>query len=302
MAKKLKPDPTEELARQQKIKKLGIIAMFSDDALMDRLVLKGGNALDLIHQVSARASVNIDLSMDSDFTAGELSEVKKRMENALQATFRPEGLEVFDVRLDERPPKITADLVDFWGGYGIEFKLIESNRYKEFENDIEALRRNAIPLGQGTKFSIEISKHEYTIGKAEVDFDGYSVFVYTPEMIACEKLRAICQQMNEYSSVVKRKRPGTARARDFIDIERVISACSIDLATEENRVLLASVFAAKRVKLWLLRNVAAYREFHRQNYNAVAAAIKPGVKLKEFDFYVDFVISLIKRLEPLGDE
>jgi hypothetical protein len=34
----------------------------------------------------------------------------------------------------------------------------------------------------------------------------------------------------------------------------------------------------------------------------VAATVKAGVILKEFDFYVDFVLNLIKQLEPLGDE
>jgi predicted nucleotidyltransferase component of viral defense system len=50
-----------------RIKELVVIAMFSDDELMDRLVLKGGNALDIIHQVSVRASIDVDFSMSDDF-------------------------------------------------------------------------------------------------------------------------------------------------------------------------------------------------------------------------------------------
>src|SRR5262249_24515335 len=153
-----------------------------------------GNALDLVHQISARASVDIDLSMEGDFAPHEVPDLNKRIERALKDTFRPEGFEVFDVKLEIRPPTLTVDLQDFWGGYGVEFKLIESDRYKELGEDIDALRRNAVPLGQGTKFSIEISKYEYTAGKVQFDLDGYAVFVYTPEMIVCEKLRAICQQ------------------------------------------------------------------------------------------------------------
>ena len=57
--------------------------MFSDNILMERFVLKGGNALDLIHQVSVRASVDIDLSMDRDFTAEELLGLSRRIENLL---------------------------------------------------------------------------------------------------------------------------------------------------------------------------------------------------------------------------
>jgi Nucleotidyl transferase AbiEii toxin, Type IV TA system len=204
--------------------------------------------------------------------------------------------------LEQRPPELTADLGDFWGGYCVEFKLIELDLYEELKENVEALRRNAVQLGQRSVFSIDISKHEYTAGKTQVDLDGFAVFVYTPEMILCEKLRAICQQMPEYGPVVKRGRAGSSRARDFIDIHTLINARKIDLTTEQNRELLAQIFASKRVKLSLLRKVNEYREFHRNNYPAVAAAVKAGVTLKEFDFYVDFVLDLIKQLEPFGDE
>ena len=126
--------------------------------------------------------------------------------------------------------------------------------------------------------------------------------VYTPEMIVCEKLRAICQQMPEYGPTVNRQRAGSARARDFIDITSLVTMMKVDLSTKENRELLGHVFAAKRVKLSLLREIDKYRDFHRTNYEAVAATTKPGITLKGFDFYVDFVLGLIRQLEPLGDE
>jgi hypothetical protein len=276
--------------------------MFSDDALMEQLVLKGGNALDIIYHVSARASVDVDLSIDGDFTSEERLTLHGRIEKTLRDTFRPEGYQVFDVKLEERPPGLTADLKDFWGGYSVEFKLIELNRYEELKGDLDALRKNAVQLGQGPKFSIDISKHEYVAGKEQFELDGFTVFVYTPEMIVCEILRAICQQMPEYGPVVKRDRAGSPRARDFIDIHTLMTARQVDLTTKQNRELLAQVFAVKRVKRSLLREIGKYREFHRTNYNAVAATMKAGVTLREFDFYVDFVLNLIEQLEPLRDE
>ena len=45
------------------IRRLVVIAMFSDDVLMERLVLKGGNALELVHRLVDRGSLDIDLSM-----------------------------------------------------------------------------------------------------------------------------------------------------------------------------------------------------------------------------------------------
>lgn len=111
---------------------------------MERLVLKGGNALNLVLLIGTRASVDIDLSMESDFSPAELEDVRNRLESRLQQVFAPEH---------------------------------------------------------------------------------YPVFVYTTEMLVAEKLRAICQQMPEYGPVVKRSWPGAARARDFLDIQTLISPC-----------------------------------------------------------------------------
>jgi predicted nucleotidyltransferase component of viral defense system len=302
MANQKKPNPSRELEQRQRIKKLVIIAMFSDDMLMERLVLKGGNALDLVHGVSARASADVDLSIDGDFTADERLVLSRQIEAALRDTFKPEGYQVFDFKLEQRPPQVPADLEDFWGGYGIEFKLIDSTRYEALKGDIEALRRNAVQLGQGPKFLIDISRHEYTTGKIQLEFDGFTIFVYTPEMIVCEKLRAICQQMPEYGPVVKRNRAGSPRARDFIDIYTLITETDINFVTEENFELLVQVFASKRVELLLLRLVDKYREFHRTGYKAVEDTVKAGVTLKGFDFYFDFVLDLIKQLQPFWDE
>ncbi|MFL6690512.1 MAG: nucleotidyl transferase AbiEii/AbiGii toxin family protein [Alphaproteobacteria bacterium] len=44
-----------------------LIALFSDDELMDVLVLKGGNALSIIHKVGSRASLDMDFSIKRAF-------------------------------------------------------------------------------------------------------------------------------------------------------------------------------------------------------------------------------------------
>jgi predicted nucleotidyltransferase component of viral defense system len=50
------------------VKRKTLVAMFSDDELMERLVLKGGNALDLVYGISTRASVDLDFSLDGEFS------------------------------------------------------------------------------------------------------------------------------------------------------------------------------------------------------------------------------------------
>ena len=127
----------------------------------------------------------------------------------------------------------------------------------------------------------------------------YRVFVYSAEMMVCEKLRAICQQMPEYGPVVKRNRPGAARARDFLDIHTLVTERKIDLGSQTNRELLLQVFQAKRVPLSLLGLIRDYREFHRADFPAVKATVKPGVEIREFDFYFDYVLRLVEQLKPL---
>jgi len=280
------------------IKKLVIVAMFSDPTLEELLVLKGGNAIDIIHKLGTRASVDVDFSIADDLPEG-LPQFRERIERTLQSTFRPEGYEVFDVHLVPRPEKVSAELEAFWGGYIVEFKLLDAELLDQHRGDLSAMRRYAVMLGQKSRFFIDISRHEYVEGKTENFLDGIRVFVYSPEMIVCEKVRAICQQMPEYSEIVKRERAGAARARDFLDIHTLITACKIDVASQENRTLLRNMFVAKKVPLRLLGYVHNYREFHRANYPAVKETVKPGIEVKEFDFYFDFVLARIGDLKAL---
>lgn len=300
--KQTKRKPVDPLFTQlEQIKKLVVIAMFSDDELMDRLVLKGGNALDLIYRISPRASVDVDFSMESDFPEGQREAFHGRIERTLRQTFREAGYEVFDVRMEERPPGLTPDVADFWGGYAVEFKLIEKASYQRFSANTAELRRRALPLGVGTKFIIDISRFEYTAGKEPQDLDGYRIFVYPPPMLVCEKLRAVCQQMPEYGPVVKRNRSGAARARDFLDIHTLVTERKLDMASQDNRELLSAVFAAKKVPLALLSKIKDYREFHRADFPAVKATVKAGVEIREFDFYFEYVLDLVQQLKPLWD-
>src|SRR3972149_6416667 len=100
----------------ERIKKLVIIAMFSDDDLMDLLVLKGGNALDIIYGISMRASVDQDFSMEKDFDQKELNVIQEKIQKVLSETFHREGYEVFDITFEKRPKEVSPDMADFWGG------------------------------------------------------------------------------------------------------------------------------------------------------------------------------------------
>jgi len=76
------------------IKRTATIAMFSDDALMELLVLKGGNALNIVQGLSLRTSVDVDLSMAGDLP--DLCDARERVRRALEDRFASTGHVVFD--------------------------------------------------------------------------------------------------------------------------------------------------------------------------------------------------------------
>ena len=62
----------------------------------------------LVHQVSARASIDLDFSLKQDF-GDELADVEMRIARGLGETFRANGFEVFDFRMAEAPRAISQD-------------------------------------------------------------------------------------------------------------------------------------------------------------------------------------------------
>jgi predicted nucleotidyltransferase component of viral defense system len=289
-----------DIERLRQIKHLAIIALFSDNDFLDILVLKGGTALEF-YDIDYRLSIDLDFSIGDEFKQ-DLSTIKEKIEVALQDSFREDGYIVFDVKLRERPNRLSPDLADFWGGYIIEFKVIEIEKHEKLSTKIDSLRKNATVVGQLNKrtFSIEISKHEYCEPKQESELNGYTIYIYPPSMLVCEKIRAICQQMPEYGEI-GRSSSQTARARDFYDIYLLIERYRIELTSEENIHLLKNVFAAKRVPLTLIAKVYETKEFHRDNFTAVKATVGENAGLKDFDFYFNYVVAYCQRfLETLG--
>lgn len=284
-----------------RIKLLAIQAMFLDDELLDQLVLKGGNAMALVHRVSARASVDLDFSMKHDF-ANAIDEIRVRIERTLHTTFHEGGFEVFDFKMIETPKAISEDMKSFWGGYGVEFKLATAEHHAQYKDSIDELRKRAINLGHGAKFLIDISRFEFVEDKQIHDVGGTVIYVYSPAMIVAEKLRAICQQMPDYGPIVKRARAGSERAKDFVDIYVLVSGLGIDVLEERNQQILASMFEAKKVPLYFLGKIQETHDFHVAGADAVKATVAQDFVLQEFRYYFDFVVRLADQLKPLWNK
>lgn len=283
----------------KKIKTYVVVAIFADPYFYDLLVLKGGNAIDLIYKRSARSSVDVDLSMEGAFDDEE--ELGKKLLNALNRIFNQEGFTVFDMNLKKQPATLSEDVATFWGGYCVKFKIIESEKYDQLSQSLNKLRRNAIMVGQKGTFKIDISNYEYTTHKKESDLDGYTVYVYSEEMIVFEKLRALCQQMPEYKEIVHRGRDGAPRAKDFVDICTVIETSGLDIVHNNNKEIFLKIFEAKKVDVALLGKVDTTREFHKQDFQSVKDTVYPEEDIKDFDYYFEYVADLVKKLKTAWD-
>ncbi|HKT13581.1 MAG TPA: nucleotidyl transferase AbiEii/AbiGii toxin family protein [Terriglobia bacterium] len=275
------------------IRKMAIISVFSDDLLMETLVLKGGNAVDLIHGYGERSSIDIDFSMEADFE--NVDDAAKRLSRALRKTFDEAGFTLFDEEFTQKPNSRSNQSEDFWGGYEIKFKLLEHGKTNIISTDLDSAGRNALVVSpnQVRTFKMQISKFEYCKPKIRAELDGFQLYIYTPAMIVLEKVRALCQQMPEYK-LIRHKRP---RARDFYDIYSIVSEGSLEIGTPEGLELARCIFEAKKVPLYFIPRIEEYRNFHKQDWGSVRDSVSGD--LYEFDYYFDFVLAQVQHLKPL---
>jgi len=277
-----------------------VIALACDDELFELLILKGGNALALVHEIGLRASLDLDYSLAAEPQDDQA--LGRRLESALKHSLGHSSLTVFDWNFSARPAKPADGQDPLWGGYLAEFKVIETKLWAKLGGDLDKARNcawNITPAGGAPrKFRLELSRNERCEGAGTKEVgDGVTVRIYTPAMIAAEKLRSLCQQMQQYTHSSKRK----ARGRDFYDIHAVIIEASVNLASDSNLELIRQVFAAKRVPLGLLELIETELPFHEGEWDSVRDSI-PAESPSDFKFYSDFVLAEVRKLEPLWIE
>ncbi len=293
----------DEIKALENIRKIAVISLFSDDYLMDIFALKGGSAINIGYGLHYRESIDIDISMKEDFSKSTFLSIEKRIKNIFDTTFLENGYVVFDFKFFQNPS--TARIDKFWGGYIIEFKIVEKDNYNSFNNNIENLRRRSMIVGHDHKkiFRIDISKYEYLTDLNEIDLEGYTIHVYGPLMIIYEKLRAICQQMNTYQKIIKTTK--SPRARDFFDIYILLEKLSPRVkgfSDPKNLNLLKSCFEIKKVPIELLSEIESQREYHRDDFIAVESTVSKSIKLRDYDFYFDYVSSRVQELKFLWEK
>lgn len=275
-----------------KIKRLTLKALMHDEQLMYGLVLKGGNALQLVYEITDRASMDIDFSIEGDFTELDFKRIDGILNVLLNEQFQTEKLIAFDIKFIEKPK---ANKEKIWKGYNIEFKVTHEKDW--YHNDLNKTRREAIKIvDQSTKFSVDISSFEYITNAKKVDLDGTILFVYTPEMIVIEKFRALCQSIPEYKEIIPSARL-KGRARDFYDIWNICEQNPIDFTSKENVILLNEIFNAKKVPINFLKLLPEYKELQKQNWSSVEDTLSSTNK--GFDYYFDYTMALVDKVKNL---
>jgi len=276
------------------IRRTILTAVAADDYLMEQLVLKGGNALELVHGIGARSSVDLAFSIATDFD--DPNEVADRLYRSLVDRFDAVGQLVFDYSFAARPSD--RERGTLWGGYSSAFKLISRERATELGEEIDHMRRQSEAVGPNQKrnFRIEISAFEYVVERVEAEVDHYPCYVYSLEMIVAEKIRALCQQAPGYAKRIH----ATARARDFYDVYAVITEGGVSLADPRFHELVREVFRAKEVDTALISTLESQREFHRSDWASVQDAVRKS--LRDYDYYFDYIIEEVRALQPLWVE
>lgn len=263
------------------IKILTLKALMSDDMLMYGLVLKGGNALHLAYDLSNRGSVDIDFSIKGSFSQDEYVRLKSKFDALLNDQFSTKQIVAYDVLFYEKPKQ---GKIPNWLGYCLEFKLVAEDLFDTYGNDIDKIRRESIKIdGQSTKYKVDISAFEYVEGSSQKEIDGVLLYVYTPEMILVEKLRALCQSMEAYKAIVPSANP-KQRARDIYDIDIIRNHFKSLHITKE---LIENIFEAKNVPVHFLREIHSLREQNRQGWETVTATISPTQNTHSYDTYFD---------------
>ncbi|MCK5035885.1 MAG: nucleotidyl transferase AbiEii/AbiGii toxin family protein [Candidatus Sabulitectum sp.] len=269
-----------------------LAAVCGDKWLFDRLVLKGGNALALIYRIGQRASLDLNFSIEGDFE--DIEKAGTLLKQAMINEFEPSGLHVFGFRFEVKP-SVSVDY--WWGGYRCTFKLIPTELAERLSFNDNDMSRQALvtdAVSQRRKFTLEISKYEFFIAETRPVGDGQDrIKVYSPALLAAEKLRALLQQHPDYpviSPATKR-----SRGRDVYDIWVISDALALDLGSHYEYVL--AVFNAKRVDMDLLSRFNEVRSLHEASWSDVEASV--GDAIEPFEFYFNFVKDVADRLHAL---
>ncbi|MBF0780619.1 MULTISPECIES: nucleotidyl transferase AbiEii/AbiGii toxin family protein [unclassified Granulicatella] len=274
--------------------------IYSDTELVKNLVLKGGNALKL-HRIVDRESQDLDFSIKETIRFTKENEGVK-LQQLITDAFSQKGFFVNSFEFALKPKNRHRDLPPYWGGYKISFALLDQEKYHDKINSqdsiqMKELNKYALSIESGIKkIEIDLSYDEYTEHKEPYDLDGTTIYLYSPLMIVYEKIRASCQQLEEYSLTTNK-----TRARDLYDIFKTLTNINqvelrSEVLNEDNFYILENIFRVKEVPLELMTKLDTKKDDLAADYEC---KVLPQISKKdreEFEYIFDYNQILFNEL------
>ncbi len=272
-----------------------LVAIYSNEILSEKLYLKGGQALRLTQNLRNR------LSKDSDFSISEKIEDEQTFftlfKEAIVNEFHSDGLFVIDFKFTRKPKVKPEGTPDFWGGWAIEFKIIDKTQIT-----LSKERQSATAItpegSESNRISIDISEMEYCESFEKIKIKSVEVRVYSQVLLVLEKLRAICQSHPSYKYRSKKSN----RARDFYDIEQIYSKVlekgKQEYFLDECQKHFKKVFDAKEVPLEILDKVLTESEFleiQKIGWQEVRSTVR-NLK-QDFEYYLQTLKDIVKEIK-----
>jgi hypothetical protein len=275
-------------------------AIYSDSDLKETLVLKGGNALKL-YNITDRSSQDLDFSIKESIRYEKENEGKK-LQDLISDAFQQVGFLVVGFEFIEKPKKRNKDLPPFWGGYKISFAIVDTEKYqdkidlqdpdkmKELSKYGENLENNS------KKIEIDLSYDEYVADKKSYDLEGTTIYLYSPLMLVYEKIRASCQQLDDYKLVGNK-----TRARDLYDIYKILTNTRQTNLREAvldqcNFYILENIFKAKDVPLELMLKLDSKKSDLAEDYKTKVIPQISADEIEEFDYIFFYNKNLFENL------
>lgn len=211
---------TQQDAWKREALDMSFQALASCTALSQKIVYKGARILALRLGGQQRASYDLDANIllsfavnvpDRDEQAAILRQLFTQAISDFASEQDPVRFEVLKLTLSHRPRN---DHPMGWNAFDVKVQL------NDFSND--GVR--GLP---SIDFDVAAPETLGEVAVAPLEVDGHTVFAYTLERIAGEKLRAFLSSLPAYRSKVQK--PGDAvRVKDLYDVARILSVHSLE--------------------------------------------------------------------------
>lgn len=190
----------------------------------------------------------------------------------------------------------------FWGGYKISFTIVDIEKHQDKidsqdPDNMKELSKYGEDLEDNKKkIEIDLSYDEYVADKKSYDLEGTTIYLYSPLMLVYEKIRASCQQLEDYKLVGDK-----TRARDLYDIYKILTntrqaTLREAVLNQDNFYILENIFKAKDVPLELMLKLDSKKSDLAEDYKTKVIPQISADEIEEFDYIFFYNKNLFENL------